>query len=536
MIPCRVRIAAVLLVTLAHGASLMAQERAVFVARVGADTVAVEVMTRTGRTADATLQLRTPPGRVQQLVQLSGDQLVERITTIVRQGAAGETVAMRAELTFAGDSVRSHAEGAAGAASIPDRTMAIPAGAVPFLNLSGLSLELVLRRARAMGGDTARVPLLITGAPSPYVATVTRLGADSVVVLVAGTTLRAATDSVGRLLGASVAAQRLRIDRLPGDSPLAAWTGTRAAAASYAAPPGAPYTAENVVVATPAGTLAGTLTLPRASSGRRVPAVVLLSGSGPQDRDGAAPTIDDWRPFRELADTLSRRGIAVLRLDDRGIGSSSPAAAGGTMVDEAADVRTVVAWLRARPEIDPARIGLVGHSSGGAVAPMVAADDRDIRALVMIAAPATVGRTISHYQIRSIFAQDTTLPAAKRDSLLGIALRQADSALTAGPAWLRHFASYDPLATARRVCTPTLLLHGETDRQVPVAHARTLSVAMRAAGNRRVTQRTFPRTNHLLVDDPSGNALEYGTLPSLRVVPALRGALADWLARALQAP
>ncbi|MDB4878573.1 MAG: beta-lactamase, partial [Gemmatimonadetes bacterium] len=204
-----------------------------------------------------------------------------------------------------------------------------------------------------------------------------------------------------------------------------------------------------------------------------------------------------------------------------------------TMAAEAADVREVLAWLRARPEIDPARVGLVGHSSGAVVAPMVAADDPRLRALVLIAAPATAGRTISHYQIREIFARDTSLPPARRDSLLGVALRQTDSALAGGTAWLRHFASHDPLPTVRRVRAPTLLLHGETDRQVPVADARALDAAMRRAGNRRVTLRTFPRTNHLLVDDPSGNALEYGTLPSLRVIPALRGALADWLARTL---
>lgn len=508
------------------------QETAVFLARLGSDTVAVETMTRTGGTADATLRLRTPPGRVQQTVRLSDRQLVEHIVTVVRQGARGETVAVRAELTFLGDSARSHAEGAPGAAPIPDRTIAVPAGAIPFLNLSGLSLELLLRRARGLGGDTVHVPLLITGAPSPYVATVIRLGRDSMLVSVAGTMLRAAADSAGRLLGASVPAQRLTISRLPGDSPVASWTGERAPR-SYAAPADAPYTAQEVALTTKAGTLAGTLTLPRRSSTGRVPAVVLLSGSGPQDRDGATPAVEEWRPFRELADTLSRRGIAVLRLDDRGVGGSALPAPAATMAAEAADVREVLAWLRARPEIDPARVGLVGHSSGAVVAPMVAADDPRLRALVLIAAPATAGRTISHYQIREIFARDTSLPPARRDSLLGVALRQTDSALAGGTAWLRHFASHDPLPTVRRVRTPTLLLHGETDRQVPVADARALDAAMRRAGNRRVTLRTFPRTNHLLVDDPSGNALEYGTLPSLRVIPALRGALADWLARTL---
>lgn len=504
------------------------QERAVFVARVQNDTLAVEVVTRRGDSADAVVRYRTPLIRVRQTVLTSADGMVRRIRTEIGQGAAGDSALRVATLTFTGDSALVHAEGGAA-----DRTIAAPVGAVPFLNLSGLSIELVLRRARALGGDSVVVPVLVTGASRPYSATVVRAGRDSVTIALAGVTLRTRTDSAGRLLGASVPAQQLTFERLPGDSRVAAWTGA-VAPVSYAAPAGAPYTARDVVIAARAGALAGTLTMPAHASRARVPAVILISGSGAQDRDESTPALAGWRPFREIADTLSRRGIAVLRLDDRGVGGSAAAAPLATLLNEADDVRDAVAWLRTRAGVDPARIGLLGHSTGGVVAPMVAAGDPRIRAVVLVAAPASSGRQVSEYQLRSLFAEDSTRTPAQRDSLLRVALRQSDSAYDT-PGWLRQFGGYDPLPAAARVRAPALVLHGETDRQVPAADAARLAKAMRDAGNRAVVVRTFPRMNHLLVDDPSGNPLRYHALPGLQVRADLRGVLADWLVRTLSA-
>jgi hypothetical protein len=343
--------------------------------------------------------------------------------------------------------------------------------------------------------------------------------------------LRARTDSVGRLLGARVPSQHVVFERLPGDASV----GTGAPApVSYAPPLGAPYTAQEVTVRTPAGlTLAGTLTVPAHRPGTRLPAVVMITGSGPEDRDEALPAISaDYRPFREIADTLSRRGIAVLRLDDRGVGGSDAGPATATSADFADDVRAALAWLRARPEIDPARLGLVGHSEGGMIAPMVAASDAKLRGMALIAGPASRGLDVVHAQLRYLIESDSTLTGVGRDSLIRVAIGQADSSY-ATPGWKAFFAGYDPLRTARRVRTPTLILQGETDRQVPLAEAGTLARAMRAGGNRRVTVRTFPRLNHLMLEDPSGNPLRYRALPSYHVRNDLRGALADWLARTL---
>jgi hypothetical protein len=264
-----------------------------------------------------------------------------------------------------------------------------------------------------------------------------------------------------------------------------------------------------------------------------VPAVVLITGSGPEDRDESSAMLPrEYRPFREIADTLSRRGIAVLRLDDRGVGGSDAGPANATSADFAGDVRAALAFLRTRSEIDPARVGLVGHSEGGIIAPMVAVTDPRLRGIVLIAGTASRGRTIADDQIRRLFASDTTLPRAKRDSLLAVALRQADSAYAA-PGWLHWFAQYDPLPTARRVRIPTLILQGETDRQVPVTEAAALAAAIRSGGNRKVTVHTFPRLNHLMLDDASGDVRGYGALVNLRVRRDLLGVLADWLATTL---
>ncbi len=515
--------------TAATSLHAQASERAVFLVRLGADTIAVERASRTGAQLEGRLLIRSPALRIGQQLTLTDSSAVARVVTTVGIGATSDSVQQRAELTFRGDSAASHVEDTRAPVPVADRQFKVTRGAIPFVNLSGLSLELILRRARALGGDSARIPLLLIGGQG-VTATVTRRGADSVVVSLGGVSLHARTDGEGRLLGAAVPTQNVVFERLAGDSPAAAW---RPVAVSYAAPAGAPYAAEDVTVRTPAGLrFAGTLTVPAHAANARVPAVVLITGSGQQDRDERTPFLESWRPFREIADTLSRRGIAVLRLDDRGVGSSDAGPATATSADYADDIRAALAWLRARAEIDSTRLGLVGHSEGAIIAPMVAAGNSRVRGIVLIAGTASRGRDILTEQRRYLFSRDTTLSAGRRDSLIAAAAREADSAY-AVPGWMRFFADYDPLPTARRVRVPVLILQGETDRQVPASEARKLAAALRAAGNRRVTLRTFPGMNHLLVDDPSGNPTGYTKLPSHAVRKDLLGALADWLAKTL---
>jgi alpha-beta hydrolase superfamily lysophospholipase len=524
----RFTIGAAAVLVAAFPAHAQRTERAVFLVRQGSDTLAVETASYTPGRAESSILFRQPLMRLRNVMTLNEAGELVRLETTAGAGVKGDSAATRSDLVVKGDSATLRFTSGAGAAPSP-RTIAFTRGAVPFVNLSGHTLELILRRARTGGGDAVSVPLLLpTGQSIPL--RVTFVAKDSAVISVSGVDIRVRTDAAGRLLGGAVPAQGVIFERLAANSRAAAWTPARV---SYDAPANAPYTAEHIALRTPAGvTLAGTLTMPRHRTGARVPAVVLITGSGAQDRDAAVPMIAGYRPFRQFADTLSRRGIAVLRLDDRGVGGSDRGPAIATTADFADDIRAALAWLRARADVDSTRLGLVGHSEGGIIAPMVAATDPRLRGIVLIAGQSRTGRAISAYQRRYAIEHDRTIPVARRADALARSDRAVDSVF-AIPGWLRFWADYDPLPTARRVRVPTLILQGETDRQVTADQATELAAALRAGGNQNVTLRTFPRMNHLLLDDASGDPKGYDALPSHAVRRDLLGVLADWLARIL---
>ncbi len=267
--------------------------------------------------------------------------------------------------------------------------------------------------------------------------------------------------------------------------------------------------------------LPATLTLP--NGGGRVPAIVIVHGSGPGDRDG---TLGPNKPYVDLARGLGARGIAVLRLDDRAIGASGGTP--GTSAETADDIRAALAWLRAQPEIDGTRLALVGHSEGGLIAPMVAATDTLLKGAVLMAGPSQTGDEILAFQYRQAIEHEPTIPAASRDSAFAAAQATLDSTAAVRP-WLAYFRTHDPLATARTVRTPILILHGETDHQVTPDQAPELAAAFRAGGNTNVMVRLFPDLNHFFLPDPSGLPNGYALLTNNKVDPAVLGALADWL-------
>lgn len=508
-------------------------ERATFIARRGSDTLMVEQATWRDSSADAVMRTKGSKVRVAQRVSLGATGLVREVRLTVLSGATGDSVVQRVDVSVGPESVSTTVTNGSEQRANSRRTPA-PAGTMPFLNMSGLSVDLVLRRARAIGGDTVSIPLEIIGAPMSFTATVMRHGADSAIISLAGVEFRARIDKAGRMLGAEVPSQKLLFERVPGHVMVAPSAMAPAAPVSYAAPAGAPYTAADVVVETPAKIrLAGTLTMPRHAAGVKVPAVVMITGSGAETRDESIPGIEGYHPFRDIADTLSRRGIAVLRLDDRGAGASSPLKGDETSADFADDIRAALAWLRANPEVDGSRLGLVGHSEGAVIAPMIGLTDRRLRALALIAGTAYTGRQVLRWQYGHL--ADTTGSAAQRAVRRTESEQAADRTLAAS-AWGRFFADYDPLATARKVRTPTLILQGETDRQVTPEQAPMIAKAMRDGGNRSVTLRTFPRMNHLMLEDASGEGSGYASLPSKAVRKDLLGALADWLSRTLGAP
>jgi dienelactone hydrolase len=360
------------------------------------------------------------------------------------------------------------------------------------------------------------------------------------------------TDASGKLVLISFPAQKIEVVR---EEYAASVEGLHAALAAapknasidYSAPASAPFTAEEVTVSAKGFTLSGTLLLPK-NGARPFPAVITITGSGQQTRDEPVPIVglEKYAIMRQVAETLASRGIAVLRVDDRGVGKSGgfEQLATATTSDFADDVRAEVAYLRSRPEIDPKRIALVGHSEGGNIAPMVAASDAQVAAIVIMAGSAFRGDQISIAQLNEVLERDTTLTAQQKNKQRAEQRETIQAVITGAdlskyPAqvrvpWMKEFWSYDPLPTIRRVRQPILVLHGALDRQVSAEQAGMIEQAARAAGNKDVTVRVLPNLNHLFLPAKTGAFGEYSTLETSAVSDDVLKPLGDWLAAKLK--
>ena len=303
----------------------------------------------------------------------------------------------------------------------------------------------------------------------------------------------------------------------------------------YSAPADAPYSAEEVVVTTPAGhTLAGTLTLPKgASRTQPVSAIVTVTGSGPQDRDENIG-LPGFLPFRQIADSLARRGIAVLRMDDRGTGASGGTFKGSTSADFAEDARAGLAYLRTRPEIRADRLGVLGHSEGALIAPMVAEKEPTLRAIVLLAGIAQPGWSALHFQLKNQIEHNTKLTPEMRDSQIAEIPKRIDAMMAADP-WMKFFLTYDPAPTMRRVKTPVLILTGSRDQQAVPEQVALQEAAFKEGGNKDVTARVLPDLNHLFVQDTDGFPGSYAKLPPPLMMRAdAVGMIGDWLVQRLR--
>ena len=331
-----------------------------------------------------------------------------------------------------------------------------------------------------------------------------------------------------------------------------------------------PYNEEEVTVSNKAQnvTLAGTLTLPRAKG--PFPAVLLITGSGPQDRDEA---LLGHRPFLVLSDYLTRRGIAVLRVDDRGVGKSTGSFGAATSADFVTDAQACVAYLTSRKDIDAAQIGLIGHSEGGMIAPFVASQSPDIAFIVMMAGPGMRGDKLLLLQGDLItkaegvpdaaFAQNHALrqrlietvtsepDAAKRQEKLDAIgadmkkqLTQADKKTigdvdtfvkaqtqTLNSPWMRYFLAYDPQPMLQKVTCPVLAINGERDLQVPPKENLALvEAALKAGGNKDHTVRELPGLNHLFQTCKTGSPSEYAGIDET-IAPLALQTMGDWIAQ-----
>jgi uncharacterized protein len=285
---------------------------------------------------------------------------------------------------------------------------------------------------------------------------------------------------------------------------------------NYLPPEDADCTGENIEFQLPCGDrIAGTLTYPK-NAIQKLPVVVLITGSSAHDRDNSKPErpLNAYRPFRQLAEKLSSNGIAVLRLDDRGIGKST----GGnidklTTPERAKDIVEAIQYLKTRDEIDGSRIGLIGLSEGVSIAHMIASNDKSIKVLVLLSGIGSTGKEIIEYQIKNGLYNNDDLP---------ILLKKNRN--------LAFLYQFDPIITASLIQIPVLIIHGETDRRVPYADAYKLSNAITANGNSSVEVNILPNHNHLLLkESPDGKETSYGRLNSNRVPDEVLTMISDWL-------
>lgn len=306
--------------------------------------------------------------------------------------------------------------------------------------------------------------------------------------------------------------------------------------------------------------LAGTLSRPAfVARDLPLPAVVLIHGSGPNDRD---ETLYGHKPFRMLAAVLTDAGYAVLRYDKRGVGESTGAFRGATLLDYAADAEAAFDYLRSRQDIDASRVGLLGHSEGGMIAPLIAARRADVAWLVLLAPPTVPGRAISQYQNAqgaldrgatekdALAAADEAgrlfdilqadLPSDQRDEQLRTALRRIGEqrrlpeAFVEGQRqslssdWFRHILSYDPAPTLRSIHRPALVLFGALDHQIaPALNEGPARAALK--DNPAAEVRVLPGVNHLFLNTRSGAVSEYPFITS-DLSSVLLDTLQDWLA------
>ncbi len=312
---------------------------------------------------------------------------------------------------------------------------------------------------------------------------------------------------------------------------------------------------------------AGTLTYPKSEG--PFPAAVLITGSGPQDRD---ETILGHRPFRVLSDYLTRRGIAVLRYDDRGVGGSSGVYDGtDTTEDFAWDALAAVEYLKSRPEIDSGKIGLIGHSEGGTIAPMVAAHSPDVAFIVSMAGQGVTGVELTLMQaetiaraegesekdiqtrlllfrgtIKIVQEEPDNRTAADRiaefvqealsDEKTGTKMAWTEALMGFLIPFERYGLSLDPRTALMNVRCPVLAINGDKDVQVSsVENLAGIRDALMAGGNDRYTIIEFPGLNHLFQHAETGAMSEYGNIEET-IAPIVLETIANWILELADGP
>jgi uncharacterized protein len=302
---------------------------------------------------------------------------------------------------------------------------------------------------------------------------------------------------------------------------------------------------EQVRIAANGFALAATVSKPDAG-GRPAPAVVLVGGSGPTDRD---ETVAGIPIFGQLANALADAGYLVVRYDKRGVGQSGGRTEAATLDDFAEDLRAVVKYTADRKDVDKKRLAVVGHSEGGAVAMLAAGKENRISALVLVAAVGVTGAELNLYQVGHQF-DAAKRPEADKQRTLDLQRKIQGAVLTgsgwegiqpavrqqADTPWFQSFLAFDPAKTMAGVDQPILVVQGELDTQVPPANAEKLASLANARKRARPSEVVrVPGINHLLVPATTGEIDEYAKLPDKHISPAISQAIAAWLQKILPA-
>ncbi len=310
-------------------------------------------------------------------------------------------------------------------------------------------------------------------------------------------------------------------------------------------------------------TLAGTLTIPQGKG--KFPVVVLITGSGPQNRD---EEIMGHKPFLVIADYLTRNGIAVLRYDDRGIGESTGKFSEANSFDFSNDVEAAVEYLKTRKDIQKSQIGLIGHSEGGLIAPMVAARNKDVSYIVLLAGSGVKGSEILLSQQKTMFkasglSDEETNQRISTSSALFDIISNSESnhldrdlndyiekliALQGGETqdqstkeyiemqlqeistpWMSYFIKHDPAPILKKVKVPVLAVNGGKDIQVqPKLNLPAIQKALTVGGNKKVTIKEYPNLNHLFQESTTGFPDEYFKIEQT-FSPIVLKDMIDWI-------
>ncbi len=320
-------------------------------------------------------------------------------------------------------------------------------------------------------------------------------------------------------------------------------------------------------------TLSGTLTLPHGPG--PFPAAILISGSGPHDRD---ESIAGHRPFLVLSDYLTRQGIAVLRYDDRGVMKSDGNFHKSTTVDFATDTQAAWAFLNTHSRIDSQRIGLVGHSEGALIGTMVAAKNRKVAFLILLAGTGVPGEQLALLQGQEVSrSRGASEEAIRKETLMNKRLFQvfmvqedtqqaevqmkkiiADSlaqmsdtekkelnvseqslitdmkGFLADYPWARFIIGYDPTTDLQKVRCPVLALNGDKDTQVSAdVNLPAIEMALKKAGYTNCEIKKLPGLNHMFQTAQTGHPREYGKLDET-IAPSVLQLAGDWILHTTQ--